>query len=56
VIGGTIPERLEAIVSQYRPPVVCSVDEAVALASGEYAKIHWTPETQRTTSPELVPN
>jgi AAA domain len=56
VIGGTIPERLAAIVSQYQLPVVRSADESVALASEEYAKIDWTLETQRTTSPELVPN
>jgi len=56
VTGGTIPERLDAIVTQYHLTVVRSADEAVALASEEHAKIDWVLETQRTTSPELVPN
>lgn len=39
VIGGTIPERLEAIVSQYHCLSFRSADKAIALASEEEAKI-----------------
>jgi len=54
VVGGAVPERLDAIVTMFDLPVVRSVDEATALAAEEYAKIDWTLETQRPTGGALV--
>lgn len=47
VVGGSLPERLGAIVELFDLPVVMGVDEAIALAEEEYSKIDKRLETER---------
>lgn len=49
-IGGTVPERLTAIVERFDLPVVCSVEEAVTLAEKDYAQVDWRLEKARSQS------
>jgi hypothetical protein len=55
VVGGTVTERLETIVTMFGLPVARGLDEAVELASDEYAKIDWTLETQRPAAALSAP-
>lgn len=47
VVGGTIEERLEAIVSFFELPTVMSVDDAVLSARKDYAQLDMRLETER---------
>ncbi|HEY5835749.1 AAA family ATPase [Streptomyces sp.] len=49
-IGGSVPERLTAIVERFDLPVVRSIDEATALAEADYAKVDWRLEKVRQQS------
>lgn len=50
ILGGTVEERLGAIVEYYKLPVVRSVDESVELAAADYAAIDWRLETERAAA------
>jgi hypothetical protein len=54
VVRGSVPERLETIVGRFELPVMRSIDDAIALAADDYAKIDWTLETQRTGGAALT--
>jgi hypothetical protein len=47
VVGGSIPQRLEAIVDLFSLPRLMRVDEAIALAEQDYAKQDLRFESQR---------
>ena len=49
-IGGSVPERLAAIVERFELPVVLPVEEAIARAEADYAKVDWRLETVRRQS------
>jgi hypothetical protein len=49
-IGGSIPERLVAIVREFDLPVVRGIDEAIALADADYSKVDWRLEKVRAQS------
>lgn len=49
-IGGSVPERLVAIVEHFELPVVRSIDEAITLAEADYAKVDWRLEKVRRQS------
>jgi acyl carrier protein len=51
VVGGTLPERLARIAEIFDLPVVRDVDEAIRLASEEYAAMDVRDETERATVP-----
>ncbi|MEE1784154.1 AAA family ATPase [Streptomyces sp. SP17BM10] len=48
VVGGTIPERLEKILDIYGFAPKMSIEEAIARAQEDYAKLDTTAETERT--------
>jgi hypothetical protein len=48
VVGGTIPQRLTRIVELYDLPTVCGVDEAIAAAQAELARLDTAGELDRT--------
>ncbi|MEV5387739.1 AAA family ATPase [Streptomyces sp. NPDC052721] len=47
IVGGTIPERLQKIMDIYDFTPQMSIDEAIARAQEDYAKIDTTSETDR---------
>lgn len=49
-IGGTVPERLTAIVERFGLPVVRDLDEAIELAGADYEKVDWRLEKVRRQS------
>ncbi|WNI17844.1 AAA family ATPase [Actinacidiphila sp. ITFR-21] len=49
-IGGSVPDRLVAIVERFELPVVRSIDEAIGLAEADYAKVDWRLEKVRQQS------
>ncbi|GAA3837405.1 AAA family ATPase [Streptomyces chiangmaiensis] len=49
-VGGTVPERLQAIVERFGLPVVRGIDEAIELASADYTKVDWRLEHVRAQS------
>jgi hypothetical protein len=49
-LGGSVPERLEAIVRRFDLPVVRDVEEAIELAAQDYAKVDWRLEKVRSRS------
>jgi hypothetical protein len=50
VIGGTLPERLDATVELFGLPTVMSIDEALARTDEDYAAIDWRLETERAAA------
>ena len=46
-MGGSVPERLTTIVGHFGLPVVRGLDEAIALAEADYAKVDWRLEKAR---------
>jgi len=56
VVGGPVTERLRAIVEMLGLPTVVSIEEAVARADEEYARLDWRLETERERAgnPRLV--
>lgn len=50
VIGGSLAERMDTIVTHFHLPVVMTVDNAIALARQEYAQLDMRLETERTAS------
>ncbi|MEU0304231.1 AAA family ATPase [Streptomyces sp. NPDC006175] len=46
-VGGSVPERLTTIVGHFGLPVVRGLDEAIALAEADYAKVDWRLEKVR---------
>ncbi|GAB1692428.1 AAA family ATPase [Krasilnikovia sp. M28-CT-15] len=50
-IGGDLPDRLRAIVDLFDLPVVCSVEEAIAIAEAEYAALDIRDEVDRASEP-----
>src|SRR5579859_5259540 len=54
VIGGTISERLDTIVSIFEFPTVMTVDKAIALARKDYAMLDMRLETERAARMQPV--
>jgi hypothetical protein len=50
ILGGSVQERLHAIVTHYRLPVVTDLDRAVELAGQDYAAIDWRLESERAAA------
>src|SRR5205814_10022670 len=50
VVGGSLPERMEAIVELFGFPRVVAADAAIALAREEYTRLDMRLETQRARS------
>ncbi|MFF8730138.1 AAA family ATPase [Streptomyces sp. NPDC015171] len=50
IIGGTIPERLEAITARFGFPQVMSIDEAIAAAGADYARLDVRSEAERNAA------
>ncbi|MEV0092293.1 AAA family ATPase [Streptomyces sp. NPDC050738] len=53
-LGGSVTDRLEAIVRRFDLPVVRDIDEAIALAGEDYAKVDWRLEKVRSQSTAAV--
>jgi len=53
VVGGSIPQRVEAIVDLFGLPRSMRVDEAIALAERDYAKQDLRFESQRRSRPAV---
>lgn len=49
-IGGTVPERLTAIVQHFELPVIRDLDEAIELAAADYERVDWRLEKTRRQS------
>lgn len=52
IVGGSLPERLTAIVGLFDLPTVMGIDDAIALAGEEYSKLDMRLETERVRSSE----